>query len=113
MSLIDKITFLARRKAVSPPGTIPSSTAAFVAPTASFTLSFFSLSSISVAAPTLICATPPESFAKRSCNFSLSKSESVVLIWFFKSSTLLFINFLSPLPPIILVLSLSAQTFSA
>ncbi|EKE06386.1 MAG: hypothetical protein ACD_19C00015G0018 [uncultured bacterium] len=74
------ITFLALKNAVSPPGTIPSSTAAFVAPTASFTLSFFSFNSISVAAPTLITATPPDNLASLSCNFSLSKSESVVLI---------------------------------
>src|SRR6516225_11446816 len=33
---------------------------------------FLSFISISVAAPTLITATPPESFATRSCSFSLS-----------------------------------------
>ena len=36
-----------------------------------------SLSSVSLAAPTLITATPPANLAKRSCNFSRSKSDSV------------------------------------
>jgi hypothetical protein len=49
-----------------PPGTIPSSTAAFVAERASSILCFFSLSSTSVAAPTFMTATPPESFASLS-----------------------------------------------
>ena len=53
-------------RAVPPPDTIPSSTAARVAERASSTLCFFSFSSVSVAAPTLIRATPPESLAKRS-----------------------------------------------
>ena len=60
-----------------PPGTIPSSTAALVAERASSTLFFFSFSSISVAAPTLIMATPPDNLANLSCNFSLSKSDVV------------------------------------
>ena len=46
---------------------------------------FFSLSSTSVAAPTLMTATPPDSLARRSCSFSRSQSESVfsisALIW--------------------------------
>ena len=37
--------------------------------------SFFSFISVSVAAPTLMTATPPDSFARRSCSFSLSYSE--------------------------------------
>jgi hypothetical protein len=45
-------------------GTMPSSTAAFVDCTASSMRCFFSLSSTSVAAPTLITATPPESFGQ-------------------------------------------------
>ena len=68
------ITF---NRTVPPPGTIPSSTAALVAASASSILNFLSLSSVSVAAPTSITATPPASFASLSCNFSLSKSESV------------------------------------
>lgn len=40
--------------------------------TASSTLAFFSFISASVAAPTLIMATPPESFANLSWSFSLS-----------------------------------------
>src|SRR5437868_1286057 len=41
---------------------MPSSTAAFVACIASSTRAFFSFISVSVAAPTLITATPPTSF---------------------------------------------------
>src|SRR5215213_4779907 len=68
-------------RATPPPGTMPSSTAARVALKASSTRCFFSLSSVSVAAPTLITATPPASLASRSCSFSRSKSEVVVSIW--------------------------------
>jgi len=64
--------FSTRTRATPPPGTTPSSTAARVACRASSTRAFFSFISISVAAPTLITATPPESFATRSCSFSLS-----------------------------------------
>ncbi|CSA31049.1 Uncharacterised protein [Vibrio cholerae] len=62
----------ARIRATPPPATTPSSTAARVACSASSTRSFFSFISTSVAAPTLITATPPASFATRSCSFSLS-----------------------------------------
>jgi hypothetical protein len=51
---------------------MPSSTAARVACSASSTRAFFSFISLSVAAPTLIFATPPESFASRSSSFSRS-----------------------------------------
>ncbi len=37
-----------------------------------FHTSFFSFNSVSVAAPTRMMATPPESLARRSCNFSRS-----------------------------------------
>ncbi len=64
---------------------MPSSTAARVAESASSMRCFFSFSSTSVAAPTLTTATPPDSFASRSCSFSRSQSESVfsisALIW--------------------------------
>jgi hypothetical protein len=59
---------------------MPSSSAARVAWTASSTRCFFSFISVSVAAPTLITATPPDNFASRSWSFSRSKSESVVSI---------------------------------
>ena len=62
----------ARRSAMPPPGTIPSSIAARVAASASSNRAFFSFISISVAAPTLTTATPPASFASRSSNFSRS-----------------------------------------
>ena len=62
----------ARISAVPPPGTMPSSTAALVACIASSTRAFFSFISVSVAAPTLMTATPPTSFASRSCSFSRS-----------------------------------------
>ena len=58
--------------ATPPPGTMPSSTAARVAESASSTRCFFSLSSVSVAAPTLMTATPPDSLARRSWSFSWS-----------------------------------------
>jgi len=63
---------LALKNAIPPPGTIPSSTAALVALTASSTLSFNSFNSASVAAPTFTIATPPLNFASLSCNFSFS-----------------------------------------
>ena len=68
-------TLRALSRATPPPGTIPSSMAALVAPTASLTLSLSSFSSTSVAAPTLMTATPPESLAILSASFSLSNSE--------------------------------------
>jgi chaperonin GroEL len=51
---------------ITPPGTMPSSTAALVEFIASSTLSFLSFTSISVAPPTLKTATPPASFANLS-----------------------------------------------
>ena len=63
---------LALRSATPPPGRMPSSTAARVAWSASSTRAFFSFISLSVAAPTLIFATPPASFASRSSSFSRS-----------------------------------------
>ena len=57
---------IAFTRATPPPDTIPSSTAALVELRASSILSFLSLSSVSVAAPTLITATPPASLASLS-----------------------------------------------
>ncbi len=54
---------------------IPSSTAALVALRASSILSFFSLSSLSVIAPTLINAIPFVNLANRLLNLFLSKSD--------------------------------------
>mmetsp|Transcript_8013 Transcript_8013/g.20440 ORF Transcript_8013/g.20440 Transcript_8013/m.20440 type:complete len:201 (+) Transcript_8013:130-732(+) len=67
-------------RAAPPPGTMPSSTAARVALRASTTRSFFSPTSLSVAPPTLMTATPPESLARRSWSFSFSYSEVVLSI---------------------------------
>jgi hypothetical protein len=64
--------FAAHSSATPPPGTMPSSTAARVAFSASSTRSFLSFTSSSLEPPTLITATPPASLAKRSCSFSLS-----------------------------------------
>ena len=61
-----------RTRATPPPGTMPSSTAARVACMASSTRAFFSFISVSVAAPTLMTATPPTSLARRSWSFSRS-----------------------------------------
>ena len=66
------MAFDARSSATPPPGTMPSSTAARVALSASSTRAFFSFIAVSVAAPTLITATPPASLASRSCSFSRS-----------------------------------------
>ena len=63
---------IAFTNAVPPPATMPSSTAARVAFSASSTRSFCSFMATSVCAPTLMTATPPDSFARRSCSFSLS-----------------------------------------
>ena len=65
-------TSVARSSATPPPGRMPSSTAARVACIASSTRSLRSFTSISVAPPTRITATPPASLASRSCSFSLS-----------------------------------------
>ena len=61
-----------RSSATPPPATMPSSTAALVACIASSTRAFFSFISVSVAAPTLMTATPPTSLASRSWSFSRS-----------------------------------------
>ena len=70
-------SFCALTNDTPPPGKIPSSNAALVAQTASSTRSFFSLTSVSVAPPTLITATPPINLASLSRSFSLSYDESV------------------------------------
>ena len=92
---------------------MPSSTAARVAETASSMRCFFSFSSTSVAAPTLMTATPPESFARRSCSFSLSQSESVfsisALIWLMRPLT----SSSEPAPSMIVVSSLVTTTLRA
>mmetsp|Transcript_98441 Transcript_98441/g.278800 ORF Transcript_98441/g.278800 Transcript_98441/m.278800 type:complete len:243 (+) Transcript_98441:289-1017(+) len=79
------------QRAVPPPGTMPSSTAAFVALIASSNRSFLSFSSVSVVAPTLIRATPPTSFARRfwSCSlvYSLFVSSICARIWAQRSSS--------------------------
>ena len=61
-----------RSSARPPPGTMPSATAALVALIASSSASFFAFISASEGAPTRITATPPASFARRSCSFSRS-----------------------------------------
>ena len=68
--------------ATPPPGRMPSSTAARVACIASSTRSLRSFTSISVAPPTRITATPPASLARRSCSFSLDRSRR----WFPRSA---------------------------
>ena len=100
----------ARRSAIPPPGTIPSSIAARVAASASSNRAFFSFISTSVAAPTLTTATPPASFASRSSNFSRSYSEVVSSICLRICSTLPSTFAFAPLPPTIVVLSLSMTT---
>ena len=61
-------------KVTPPPATIPSAKAALVAATASSTRNFFSSISVSVAPPTLMTATLPDSAAARLSNCSFSYS---------------------------------------
>ena len=95
---------------VPPPATMPSSTAARVAFSASSMRSFLSFISTSVAAPISMTATPPASFARRSCSFSLSKSEVVSATCFLICSTRASIFALSPEPSTIVVSSFDART---
>ena len=95
-----------RSSATPPPATIPSSTAARVALSASSSLAFFSFSSTSVGAPTLITATPPASRACRSCSFSRSKSEVVTSICALISFMRFWIASSLPAPSMMVVLSL-------
>ncbi len=97
-------------KAVPPPGTKPSSTAARVAFKASSIRYLRSFNSVSVAAPTLITATPPANLAKRSWSFSLSNSEVVSAICFLSCSTRSAICALSPAPSTIVVFSFVTVT---
>src|SRR5476649_962419 len=68
---------VARNSATPPPGRMPSSTAARVACIASSTRSLRSFTSISVAPPTRITATPPASFADRKST-RLNSSHTVI-----------------------------------
>ena len=104
---------MALTSAVPPPATKPSSTAARVAFKASSIRYLRSLSSVSVAAPTLMTATPPANFAKRSCNFSRSKSEVVSAICCLIVSTRVATAALSPPPSTIVVLSFVTLTLLA
>src|SRR5581483_3754080 len=101
------------RSATPPPGTMPSSSAARVACSASSTRFFFSFISVSVAAPTFTTATPPASFASRSCSFSRSKSESVFSISCFSCLMRALIASESPAPSMMVVESLSTTTLRA
>mmetsp|Transcript_45887 Transcript_45887/g.129832 ORF Transcript_45887/g.129832 Transcript_45887/m.129832 type:complete len:324 (+) Transcript_45887:243-1214(+) len=62
--------------ATPPPGTMPSSSAACVAFSASFSRSLTSFTSTSLEPPTLMTATPPLSLASRSFSLSFSYSEA-------------------------------------
>ena len=99
--------------ALPPPATIPSAIAALVAATASSIFNFKYFISVSVAAPTRITATPPESLAMRSSIFSLSYFESVCSLCFLSCLILSSISAFLPRPPTIKVLSLVATTRTA
>mmetsp|Transcript_1392 Transcript_1392/g.2151 ORF Transcript_1392/g.2151 Transcript_1392/m.2151 type:complete len:254 (-) Transcript_1392:89-850(-) len=101
------------KRAEPPPGTMPSSTAARVALSASTTRSFFSPTSLSVAPPTLMTAIPPESFARRSWSFSFSYSEVVLAIEAWRSSTRSSMSAFSPAPSRTIVSSFETVTFLA
>src|SRR5664279_104035 len=98
--------------ATPPPGTTPSSRAARAACSASSTRCLVAFISVSVAAPTLTTATPPDSFARRSWSFSRSKSESVFSISPFSCLMRPLIASLSPAPSMIVVNKLRG-TFQA
>mmetsp|Transcript_20549 Transcript_20549/g.45883 ORF Transcript_20549/g.45883 Transcript_20549/m.45883 type:complete len:241 (-) Transcript_20549:702-1424(-) len=102
---------VAYSSAVPPPATMPSSTAALVALSASVTRSFFSLTSVSVAPPTLSTATPPDSLARRSCSFSFSYSELVSAMESRSSSHRSSIASFSPAPSSMIVSSLEIVSF--
>ena len=70
--LFETVLTDALSRAIPPPGTIPSLIAAFVAQIASSTLSFFSLSSTSELAPTLIILTLPFSLDNLFCILSFT-----------------------------------------
>ena len=88
-----------------PPEMIPSSTAALVALSASSIRSLASFISVSVAAPTLITATPPASFASLSWSFSLSNSDVVSSSWALMTFTRPAMSSLAPIPSTITVFS--------
>ena len=71
------------------------------------------MSSVSVAAPTLTTATPPANFARRSCNFSRSKSEVVFSICALIIATRSEIASAEPAPSTIVVWSLSTVALAA
>ena len=104
-SLSFLMAFSERISATPPPGTIPSSSAACVAALASSSRAFRSFISVSVAAPQLICATPPANLANRSCNFSRSYSLSVTSISFRIWSARPLISSFLPAPPTTIVSS--------
>mmetsp|Transcript_5042 Transcript_5042/g.16665 ORF Transcript_5042/g.16665 Transcript_5042/m.16665 type:complete len:224 (-) Transcript_5042:787-1458(-) len=110
---MESSALVAYSSAAPPPATMPSSTAARVALRASVTRSFFSETSVSVAPPTLMTATPPDSLASRSCNFSFSYSEVVVEMVSRSSSHLSSMAVFSPAPSRMMVSSLEMVTFLA
>ncbi len=113
-SLLSSSTLpIASMYAVPPPEITPSSTAALVADRASSILNFFSFISVSVAAPTLITATPPANFAKRSWSFSRSKSDVSSSICLRITWTRSAISALSPPPSTIVVVSFVIITLPA
>mmetsp|Transcript_46680 Transcript_46680/g.135883 ORF Transcript_46680/g.135883 Transcript_46680/m.135883 type:complete len:233 (-) Transcript_46680:802-1500(-) len=96
-----------------PPGTTPSSTAARVAFKASLRRSLTSPTSTSEAPPTLITATPPESFARRSRNLSRSYSDVVDSMTAWICSTRALISSPGPAPSRMMVSSLVTVTVFA
>ena len=86
-----------------PPGTMPSSLADLTASSASSTRCFFSIISTSVAAPTLIIATPLANLVILSWISSASRTTSDCSKTALRVSILLSISSKSPLPPTIIV----------
>ena len=72
-----------------------------------------SFCSVSVAAPTLITATPPDNLAKRSWSFSLSKLEVLSSAWARMTAIRSAMACLLPAPSTIVVESLVTVTLPA
>jgi len=75
--------------------------------------SFFSFISVSVAAPTLMTATPPDSLARRSWSFSRSKSDVVSSIWVLIWPMRALISASLPAPSTMMVFSFMTLTWRA
>ena len=113
LSTSTSIDCVARNKATPPPGTIPSACADWTASSASSMRCFFSIISISVAAPTRMMAMPEDNRVMRCCNCSQACIESVMASSLFREPIRLSMSSCFPLPPMKVELYLSPVYFFA